>query len=638
MSAVEEVYAEGRRSVQETRSSQAQRFRSTKTITINEPRRFFLLLLGVYACICASTGYVYNLFSGPLQEKFELSQKQMTVITTMSNVLCVVVFPLASVYDFYGPRPLFMIGMIAFPIGAILFGLTFNDAVGGSVPRFTVFNALLGIGTSMFDISGLMTILSVFPSSRGAVIAVMKTFIGLGAAIFGAMQLGFFDGSISAFFYFMAAFVAVVGLLCVLFVELPPYQLTGYEEKYLTEAEKAKKLATKRAYLEKVPSPRRFILGFILVAILIVFLPVQSAAVAYMKLGHEYKLAFALITIGVMALFTFIAVPLRWLDVGSSSIVEQLPEEDEAAAAAAAAVSGRRMTTSQRLSMRINTTRTSIAEQAIFNAAGIDESAHIAPQYQTTFLESVSTLKLWALAYSLFCIFGTQIVIIGNARFVYEAASEEKTPQEVATLLTVFNGAGSAVGRIIMSMIEIWTQKRAPEERIPLTIALFIPSLVMLSASLMLLFVRQEWLLVPFGLTALGNGFSAASVVLVMRTLYAKDVANHYNCMSLSSLAGSVLLNQMLYGGWYTKEAEKQGSKICKGRQCIFVPFAIMSGLLLTSLFSTLYVHLQYKAFCEDSLAERAERAQLRTARVRPTRSEEPRVPDEQEPLLSASS
>lgn len=635
MSMADEAYAEGRRSMQETRSSQAQRFRTNRPITISEPKRFLMLLIGVYACICASTGYVYNLFSGRLQEKYDFTQKQMSVITTMSGVLCIVVFPLAGVYDYYGPRPLFMIGMIFFPLGGILFGLSFADAVGGNVVRFTVFNALLGISTSMFDIAGLMTILSVFPSSRGAVIAVMKTFIGIGSAIFGALQLGFFEDDISGFFYFLSAFVGVVGLLCLLFVELPPYQLTGYEERYLTEADKAKRLATKRAYLEKVPSPRRFAIGFALVSLLIIFLPIESSLVAYLKLGHRYKQGFALATVGVMVLYSVIAVPLRWLDVGSANIVDQLPEEDEAAEHAAAAVGGRRMTASQRLSRRINSTRTSIAEQAIFSSAAIDESAHIAPQYQTTFFESICTLKLWALAYSLFCIFGTQMVIIVNARFVYAAASETKMTQEVASLLTIFNGAGSAVGRIVMSIFEVWTQKRKPEERIPLTVALFIPSLIMLTASLLLLFVRKEWLLIPFGLTALGNGFSAATVVLVMRTLYAKDVANHYNCMSLSSLAASVLLNQVLYGEWYTKEAKKQdNNNLCIGRQCIFVPFVIMSGLLFTSLFSSLYVHLNYRAFCEDALAERA---QLRSDQTRVASTRFNSTNDEREPLLAST-
>lgn len=593
-----------------------------------------MLLIGVYACICTSISYVYNLFSGQLQEKYNFTQKQMSVITTMSSILGLVVFPLAGLYDYYGPRPLFMIGMIILPLGGVLFGLAFSDAVDGSVVRFTIFSAFLGIGTSMFDIAGLMTILSVFPSSRGAVIAVMKTFIGLGSAIFGAIQLGFFEKNITGFFYFLAAFAAVVGFLCVFFVERPPYQLTGYEEKYLTEAEKAKKLSTKKAYLEKVPSPRRFKYGFVLVALLIVLLPMQSTVVAYKKLGHVYKVAFALITIGIMALYCIIAIPLRWLDVGSTNIIEQLPEESEALVAGAAAASDHRMTASQRLSMRINTTRTSIAEQAIFNAASIDESAHIAPQYQTSFFESVCTLKLWALAYSLFSICGTQMVIIVNARFVYAAASETHVTPEVASLLTIFNGAGSAVGRILMSIFEVWTQKRKPEERIPLTIALFIPSLIVLAASLMLLFLRKEWLLISFGLTALGNGFSAASIVLVMRTLYAKDVANHYNCMSLSSLAGSVLLNQMLYGNWYTKEAKKQDSNICIGRQCIFVPFAIMGGLVFTSLFSDLYVHLQYKKFCDEALAARA---QLCGARASISQSNEPDVLVEHEPLLPST-
>lgn len=55
-------------------------------------------------------------------------------------------------------------------------------------------------------------------------------------------------------------------------------------------------------------------------------------------------------------------------------------------------------------------------------------------------------------------------------------------------------------------------------------------------------------LIIPFFLTALGNGFYAASTVLVMRTVYAKDVANHYNFLSLASLLATILLNKLLYG------------------------------------------------------------------------------------------
>lgn len=614
MALPEEAYAEGRGSVQERLLPYAaHRMRSVRTTAIHEPRRFFALVVGVYACVCASTGYVFNLFSGQLQEKYDFSQRQMATITTLASLLGVVTFPLAGVYDYYGPRPLFLIGMTTFPLGAVLFGLAFSDVIQGTVPLLTIFNALLLVGTGMFDIGGLMTIMSVFPSSRGAVIAVMKTFIGLGSAIFGAIQLGFFEFDVSGFFYFMAAFVAVVGVFAVFFIELPPYHLTGYEEAHLTPVEKRKRLDSRLTYFEQVPPARRFGVAFVLVAVFIVFLPIQSTLVAFLDMSHAWKVTFAVATITVLLLYGVIALPLRWLDGGSESITGRIAaggNEDDVSPRMGGDDSlhvspADLQRASSRVAGIMASTRGSIMEEAMFSMPIIDESEHIAPQYQTCFLESLTTLKLWALSYSLFCIGGTQMVVIVNARFIYSAVAEEPISASLTTLLTVINGVGSALGRILMSAFEIWTQKRQPAERIPLTASIFIPTVAVLLSSSLLLVAPRQLLLIPFILCALGNGFTAASVVLVMRTLYAKDIANHYNFTSVATIASAILLNKLLYGNWYTKEAERQGSTLCKGRSCIFVPFAVMSLLALSSLLSNLYVHLQYKGYCQAVLEER---------------------------------
>lgn len=651
MALTREVYAEGRASIHESIVPYVvQRYRSERTTTVSEPRRFLALSVGVLACICASTSYVYNLFSGRLQEKYNFTQKQMATITTLASIFGMVALPLGGVYDYYGPRPLFFISMLTFPLGALLFGLAFADAFDGSVVRFTICNTLLGIGTNMFDVGALMTVLSIFPSSRGAVIAVMKTFIGLGSAIFGAIQLGFFEDDISLFFFFLALFVAVVGFLSFFLIRLPPYQLTGYDEKYLSESAKQRRLATKRAYFEQVPPARRFIVGFVIVAALILFLPVQSALVAFKDLSHTYKLVFAIVTIALVAVFPIVALPIRWLSGGSAAIEERLrnatDEEDDHVAPVLTPSALQRM--SARMSQRLASTRGSIVEEAVFHMPIVDESEHIAPQYQTAFVESVCTPQLWALAYSLFGIFGAQMVIIVNARFIYAAVAESSISEELATLLTVFNGVGSALGRILMSIFEVWTQKRPAEERIPLTVALFIPSTAVLLSSLLLLFAPKELLVVPFVLTALANGFSAATVVLVMRTLYAKDIANHYNFMSLASVAASILLNKLLYGEWYTREATQRGGTLCFGRSCIFVPFAVMSVIVFTTLFTDYYVHRCYGAYCRTVLDEHAQLLRENAAETAGRRqspaprgnSTTPAVPpradlEEQQPLLN---
>ncbi|CCW65043.1 unnamed protein product [Phytomonas sp. EM1] len=611
MSVSNEVYAEGRRSVRESMLHYvAQRMTVARTTAISERGRFWILVLGVYSCICASTGFVYNLFSGDLQKKYNFSQSDMTTITTVSGILSIVAFPLAIVYDHYGPRPLFIVGTIAFPLGSVLFAMALKDMFQGSVTLFILFSTLQGVGNSMFDIAGLMTVMSVFPSSRGAVIVVMKTFIGLGSAVLGAIQMGFYENNVIGFFNFMAAFVFIVGILSAIFIRLPPYELTRHDESHLSEAEKRKRIATKRAYFEQVPPFRRFAIGYILVGIISIFLTVQSTLVAYVDLSHTYKMAFAIITILFLLMYTVIALPIRWLDGGSDAIIERIRNSE--ATFESSVISPRQQTTSQalqrasaRMSAILASTRGSIREESVFRMPIMDESEHIAPQYQSTFMESLFTLKLWALSYSLFCIIGAQGVIIMNARFIYASISGKPIHDEMATLLTVINGTGSGLGRILMGIFEVWTQKRKPEERIPLTISLHIPTIAMLLASSLLLVVSEKYLLIPFILTALGNGFIAAINVLVIRTIYVKDIANHYNFTSIASLAASIFINKMLYGDWYTKEAEKQGSTICYGRECIFVPFLVMSLLVASGIASNYYVHYQYQSYCNAVLEER---------------------------------
>lgn len=641
MPLTEEVYAEGRGSVHERLLPYAaQRLLSQRTTAISEPRRFFILFIGVFACVCASTGYVYNLFSGRLQEQFDLSQSDMATITTVANLLGLVAFPLASVYDWYGPQPLFAVALFSFPVGAVMFGLAFEGLVEGTVARFTVFNTLLGIGSGLFDTAGLMTVMCVFPSSRGALIAVMKTFIGLGSAVFSAIQLGFFEENVASFFFFMAAFVAVVSVLCFVFIRLPPYQLTGHEETTLSDEEKRLRAETKRAYFEQVPPASRFKIGFAIVGVLVVFLPAQSGAVAYLHLGSAYKKGFAIATCVLLAMEGLTALPARCLDSGSEAITERLQSASEGGSGTSSGgtepiTPQALLRASQRVSAIMSTTRGSVAEAAIFTMPVVDEAEHIAPQYQTSFRESVRTLKLWALSYSLFCVVGTQMVIILNARFIFGAVAGVSMSPATVSLLTVVNGVGSALGRILMALLEVWTQKRPPLERIPLTIALYIPSLFVLASSTLLLVVPESLLLTPFVLAALGNGFTAATVVLVMRTLYVKNMALHYNFTSLASITSSLALNKGLYGEWYTREARKQGNTLCVGRQCIFMPFAIMSALVLTSFLSNAYVHAQYRNYCSAVLAGRGHAPEPRrgSPRLAPNLQADQ---DEAAPLLEA--
>ncbi|PWV13494.1 putative protein associated with differentiation 4 [Trypanosoma cruzi] len=101
---------------------------------------------------------------------------------------------MASFFDHFGPKPIFILSMVLFPLGALLFALSFRGTIEGSVVRLSVFNGMLTLGCTLYDVVYMMTIMSHFPNSRGPVVAVLKSYIGLGSAIVGSIQLAFFDG------------------------------------------------------------------------------------------------------------------------------------------------------------------------------------------------------------------------------------------------------------------------------------------------------------------------------------------------------------------------------------------------------------------------------------------------------------
>ncbi|RHW71275.1 hypothetical protein DPX39_070070600 [Trypanosoma brucei equiperdum] len=116
---------------------------------------------------------------------------------------------------------------------------------------------------------------------------------------------------------------------------------------------------------------------------------------------------------------------------------------------------------------------------------------YIAPQFQETFIEGLKTARLWCLLWSVFCCVGVHYVIIYNARFIYTALAGEVPDDALNALLTVLNGVGSAVGRLCMSYFEVWSQKRRAEDRVPITLSMFVPSVCIITMLTLFLTLRR---------------------------------------------------------------------------------------------------------------------------------------------------
>ncbi|PBJ79911.1 protein associated with differentiation 4 [Trypanosoma cruzi cruzi] len=553
---------------------------------IYEPRRFAILLLGSYGCICSSLSYAFNLIAPEMQSLYNLTGRDISTISTVGLVVGYFLVPYGFIFDHCGPKPIFILSMVLFPLGALMFALSFRGTIEGSVVRLSVFNGMLILGCTLFDLAYMMTIMSHFPISRGPVVAILKSYIGLGSAIVGSIQLAFFDGRPDHYFYFLMVLFLVTGVAGFFFVLLPSYHLTGYEEKHLGIEEKQRRLARKSVYLRQKPPTVRLAIGIAFVVLLVIYLPLQSALVAYLEWGRTQRIIFASILIAVIVALPLMALPVSCLERRKTQREEDVcsgmdrPDASDEAANEPAAAGG--------LPKSVET-----------------DVDYIAPQYQTTFLQNLKTLELWAFFWSIFSIMGTVFVIIYNASFIYAALADEEVDNAVKTLLTVLNGVGSAVGRLMMSYFEVWSQKRRAEDRVSIVISVYFADVFVILSLVLFLVMPRAALPLPYVLAAMGNGFGAASIVLVTRTIFAKDPAKHYNFIFSSVVFSTILLNRLLYGEWYTREAEKQGGNVCLGRRCVMMPLLFFIGLNFTALLSTVYFDWGYRRLSRVVLEER---------------------------------
>jgi hypothetical protein len=604
---------------------------------VSEYKRFAILVLGSFGCIVCSFSYAWNLIASRMQDRYKFSQRDMSTIVTVGLVLQYCVLPYAFLFDWLGPVPITILATIYFPLGTLLLALCFMGKIHGSVAKLSVFNALMASGCSLFDLACCVTVLSYFPTNRGPVTALLKTFTGLGSALVACLYSGFFNSDPEKHFFFLFALSIVVGGLCITFLRLPEYHLTQYQQSHLPMEERQRRENTKAQFLRQKAPLWRFIYGFVILIVMIIFLPTQSALASYLHLDKGPKLAFAIVTSILTLLYLVVAAPVPFCD----PVIEERAESEEVADLDDG-VSGLPLEGELSGPQKVhylnepgydNEDGNDGLRKAYGGAAAVEEALadqqqhqvekaaveegeleidYIAPAYQGSFIHNLKTLELWALWWTMFTVVGTEFVIIYNATNILGALDGKDPTPALSTLLTVLNGVGSAVGRLLMSYFEVWTQKRKAEDRIPITASLFLPTGSIIISVILFLVLPGAALPLPYVVAALGNGFLAGVTLLVTRTIFAKDVAKHYNFCFTATMLASLIFNRFLFGEWYTVQADKQKhpNHRCYGKHCVLMPLVVLMGLACTAFLTDCVLHFRYRSFCQRALAERARMAE----------------------------
>lgn len=619
------------------------------TYRVSEISRFMIIIGGLCASVCMSTFYGFNILSNHIMTTYGFSSSDMTTITTTGIVVGFVTFPGGMLLDYAGPMYVCIIACVLNAIGALMYGLAFEGIISGSVVTFAVFCAIMNLGCASFDTGSLMAVLGSFPRTKGPVVAIMKTFAGLGASIFAVINNSYFSSAYSHYMYFMTAVIVACGVSASVLIRFPPYHLVDWEKRHLSETKQIRRSLTERAYLTQLPPMTRFYVGFGVIVALVVYLTTQSLCVAYGNVSNTARVVNTSMIIVIVFCFGFIAAPLPFLggmEVAPSTEYPEIPDaeaevdpdadEQNPVLRSTAAEAMQDENALRDLSIGNDThTDSGLKKDPLGNEAAVplvddDDLLHnknealmiisdMDPQYQTTFWQSIRNLDLWLCMWNTFATWGCGLVIAFNSAQIYRALADDVYEAKTNTMYSAIIGVGSALGRMGMGIFEYKLGTYSSDSRPVMTMAYPVSSTCMVIGLIFLLAlpVNSKAIVIGFFFDSFGNGFSWACTALTIRSIFAKDIGKHYNFMYVGAFIAVIALNRFGYGELYDREAKRQraaGGAIyprCAGKSCVMNTFIILICVNATAIIGSTWCHIRYRRFV---LKHRAEKAAARDA------------------------
>lgn len=246
--------------------------------------RFAMLVCGMFCSIVIGAIYAFSLITDTLTNDYNFSQNDITTISTVGIVIGYLTFPFGILYDYYGPKPVFFIGIVCNIVGTLLFAFTFNNTIGHSVVGLAFINAVMNLGTALFDMGTVITVLSWFPLDRGYIVGCMKTMTGMGGSFLSTLYGAYFNNNNTTYMYFLLIIATVIGTIAMIIFYLPPYHMTGRREKVYTEVDHRRARQYESVYVRQKAPIKRFIVLFVLVIALLIV--ISTRAIVFVYIDH----------------------------------------------------------------------------------------------------------------------------------------------------------------------------------------------------------------------------------------------------------------------------------------------------------------------------------------------------------------
>ncbi|KAG5490155.1 hypothetical protein JKF63_00274 [Porcisia hertigi] len=566
---------------------------------IDEVKRFRALVCVLFCSICVSLVYAFDLFSDQFQSRFNLSDGDLSTISTVGVVFCYFVIPYGVLYDHIGPLPLLAIACGMGCIGCLGLGLIFDGKIKGNTATISVFYALMNTCSGLFDAASIVTLVELFPRNRGPVIGLAKVMTGLGSSVLSSINRGFFSNNISGFIYFIMALTTAVSLMAMLLIALPPYFVNWWRARNKTEEQIAALTSLKSIYAQKFVPTRRIAYGYVVAACLVIFFSTTAPMLAYTNVSQSGRAVIGAITVMLCMSYWIMAMPIRWFG-GVNELAEQQYStlDDTESEVVGANVKKSNILTSGDL---LEIDNEPLSTSPLSHVEAVIEDGPQDPRYGGTIWETLVRPDIWLILIAFVCQGALGTIVTYNGGTIYVARTARPRTAELGSLYTALIGVGSAVGRISVGLFEAYVQHQDTENRkVLVTIALPVAPIIATIAGVLILVLPGDALLLPYILVYFEEGVFNGVRALIFPCIFASHHGILYNISFCTNVIGVICFNRFLFGLTVDKEREKMGHTVeqgCTSRACIQTPIIIITCTAALAVVLATVVHLRYTRF-----------------------------------------
>lgn len=188
--------------------------------------RWFALAVGIIVLIVGSGPYAFSVYSQKLKSALSINQEQLNYIANCKDLG--VNFGLISglLYDYWSPGGVLFLGAVEASTGYSLAWLAVKGKLAPSLWQMCMFLLIAANSQSMLNVVVMVHGVHLFPASKGAIIGLLKGYIGISGAILIQIYTTIFgNGHPESFLLMLVGLPSAVALLAIAVIRpMAPYR------------------------------------------------------------------------------------------------------------------------------------------------------------------------------------------------------------------------------------------------------------------------------------------------------------------------------------------------------------------------------------------------------------------------------